>query len=1511
MASRRLRGLLIGTFVLALWFGSQFAFGLLQTDKPELHPTTLLLEPASPVEQGRLVSVIAKLENTGSKAASAFKVEFFVRLRPGPGESAPSWTSFAVVELRGLSPEEQEIEVKGVLDTSDPELIPAPNVYEVRVVVDSNDQIPELDETNNELIVSLRVVPSKLGKPDLRPTTLTFEPPSPVSVQDTVLITAAVQNTGDRDASPFEVVFSYCFLPEGRTSCPTGFVELEGRLSFDGVLPKGSERRFTQELDIPALGLLPGHYLIKVTVDPPTPDQPAGRIEEQDEANNELVAALFIQGPELFPTSLSFEPALPRLGDAVKVTATVKNAGVGTAYNAEVAFFVDGARFALTTVTVEQDQEVLVEGVLKTDAFDLGVGVHTVRVIVDPDNRIAERDETNNEIRTALTLQPPVPRRAELHPKRLVVNPSSPIEIDPERSLTVLAEIVNTGEIEAQGFEVAFFYRATGRVRWVPLTCTAHCTIQSLAPGSGATAQGELALADLEPGNYELLVIVDPDDRVPELDEENNTMRSSFTLLAARWPDLALDPMRVRIEPSLQVQRGTAVRVRAVVTNAGEGPAGPFVVEFSWRRVEEEAFHTFARREIPGLALGNEIPVEATLDTTSLRPGLYELLIVVDPENRVAELDETNNVFSTGTSPEQAQPLSLRGPDLAILGVRFADPTLSPLSPLVTQGERVEIIAEITNSGVEATGAFEVEFCWRPVPTGAGEVSCQPFGERARFPGLGIGVVVQARAVLNTRDLAPGSYEIFVNVDPVQQGFPFGQVEEENELNNTGFLSLGVLPRPDLLVSSVRFALPSPVDPGTLVTVFAEILNAGEGPARKAFTVELGLRRLGEEECPTFATREMSRLASGESVVVRVELPTVELGTGGFELCVTVDPDDVIPELDETNNETDLPFAVGRRDLVVQAITLDPAPPLASDVRQATVFAEVTNEGEGPVIELFVVEFALRRLDPNPEEALQVFAQRTLVGLEAGGQVAAKAKLEAIGLRPGAYELCVTVDPEDHVVEKREDNNRRCLRFSVGLSDLLISDVTFDPARQVAFGQELKLFADVRNVGEGPALGSFVVEFAVRRVKPAEQPEFAVIARVELQDLTIGTQAAAKVELDTGQLAPGTYELRVIVDSENTLPELREDNNQLVARFGVGLPDLRVLQVNFDPVRQVPVGQPLQIFAKVGNEGEGPALEPFAVEFALRRVDAPFPTSFQPVGQVTISELAAGAQSTASIELDTTQLSPGVYELQVVVDPENTIPELDEGNNQLTARFAIGLPDLVIRGVAFDPAPSVVVGIPLKLLADVRNEGQGPALEAFVVEFALRREQGQGLFAPIGRVTVPGLAAGAQTTVQLELDTTLLEPGRYELLVTLDPANVITELNEQNNRLIVSLEIVTEAAANLPDLTIAELKLLPERARVREIVQIRAEIANIGGEDAGPFLVMFFYRRLGTDRLVNFAQVPLSGLQAGERKLLTVQLDTSIPWRGQFEILVRADARDQVEEADETNNEASKILEIY
>lgn len=1043
MAQGAARLAIIPLLILLLLSGS----GLSQNPKddlPELHLTALYLDP-SPVELGRSVKVSVKLENSGNTPADEFKVEFFVRVRPKGGE-IPSWTSFDLTELRGLSPKDQEVEINGFLDTSDPTFIPAPDIYEIRVVVDSNDQIPEMDETNNELSISLLVIPSKLGKPDLRPVALTFQSQpspdkqphsSPFEQGETVVVKAKIANTGDRDAGPFLVGFSYCRVAEGLAFCPAEeFISFpEGPLPVSGGLPQGSTLDLSSQLLTAELE--PGSYLIKVLVDPPGPDNNlSGQVEEQDEANNELIAALSIEGPELQPTGLSFDPVLPRAGDEVNVTVTVLNSGRGTARDFEIAFFIDGTQFALQTLTLEEGQEAAATGKLKTLELNLEVGIHLIQVVIDPFNKISERDETNNEIRTALTLQTPIPRRPELHPKTLVINPSSPIELDVNSSLTIRSEVRNTGDVAAHNFEIAFSYRSVGSVRWIPLPCTTNCTVAELPRNASITAQGELILAGLAPGNYEVQVEVDPDDRVEELDPYNNVMRSSFTLLAPRKPDLFLDPLKVQIMPSLQVSRGTSVMVTAEILNIGERAAGPFSVEFSQRRIDEEAFTVFSTERFDGLGIGRRAEAEAVLETAPLRPGYYEIRIVArltDPSER--ELDETNNSYSTGANPESAQPLFIEGPNLTVL-LRFADPSAlepptiigQPLS--VSRGEEVELVADISNIGHEAAGSFEVTLCRRK----SDEAVCVSFGEPEplSFPGMGAGVSRSVRVSLDTGLLEPGTYVIGATVDPVAPGQPYGRVEEENEWDNQAFLELGVLPQANLKIAKITLDPPSPTV-GESVTIFADILNDGEGPARKPFTVEFALRRLSqaaeegvEPECVPFATVEISGLAPGEQAVVKAELQLIDV-TLQDEICVTVDPEDVIPEQNEEDNRLIVPLGAVPEpeemaaDLTVLGLTL--APEEADwPADRVQVTAEIANIGRadaGP----FQVSFFYKRAESSDNP--KFFSTRRVAGgLSRDARVLITVELlTALLPSPGVFEIIAVADYNDEVTELSEDNN--------------------------------------------------------------------------------------------------------------------------------------------------------------------------------------------------------------------------------------------------------------------------------------------------------------------------------------------------------------------------------------------------------------------------------------------------------------------------------------------------------
>jgi len=126
-----------------------------------------------------------------------------------------------------------------------------------------------------------------------------------------------------------------------------------------------------------------------------------------------------------------------------------------------------------------------------------------------------------------------------------------------------------------------------------------------------------------------------------------------------------------------------------------------------------------------------------------------------------------------------------------------------------------------------------------------------------------------------------------------------------------------------------------------------------------------------------------------------------------------------------------------------------------------------------------------------------------------------------------------------------------------------------------------------------------------------------------------------------------------------------------------------------------------------------------------------------------------------------------------------------------------GLPDLVIVGVRYDPREPKV-GETMKFSVTVRNQGEGDA-GAFSVQI-------EGAMGKDSR-SISSLAAGASTTVELSLR---LAAAIETFTITVDPANQVTESNEDNN---IARVTVTAKPVDAPIKDLAALAQQPQQAR--------------------------------------------------------------------------------------------------
>ncbi|HDS29114.1 MAG TPA: hypothetical protein ENN96_01375, partial [Candidatus Acetothermia bacterium] len=574
MNAREARGLMkrirIPILVMLLLVASGI-LGMGNTDDlAELVVVKIVLDPPPVVDRGLVVEVSADVMNTGARSADGFSISLFLR----PQQSRGTWALHSTIESVSLPPSHQDAyRAAFYVDTKDLQI----GTYDVRVVADSANLISETDKLNNELQTTMTIREAGLGLPDLQPVSLSYAPTNPGSEDDMEPwnVTTSIRNLGPVQAGQFVVAF----LVNGE--------EFARQIRF--ILPAGGTTEIVAELDPQAVGLDPGTHSITVRVDPEE------EVAEQDDGNNSISGFLTLQAVDLVPISLSFDKAVVRLDEEVRVTAQVRNDSNGVAKNVEVGFFVGHVRFSIATIPIlGQGMTATVEGILRPDRSGLrdAPAIYQIKVVADPNELIYEVDKANNEMIRPVTIYAASEKMAELHPISIQVNPASPAELGRTGTVTIRSTIRNTGRAGAEGFRVSFFYRVKGGVRWEPIPCAdaAGCSNLSLAAGLQSQHVASLPVSAFQPGVYELRVVVDGENVVAEVDKTNNELVTTLTLLAARLPDLTFCPLApMSRDPVGDVQQGQTIRLSLCISNLGEQDAGAFAVKLSYCRVDPQA----------------------------------------------------------------------------------------------------------------------------------------------------------------------------------------------------------------------------------------------------------------------------------------------------------------------------------------------------------------------------------------------------------------------------------------------------------------------------------------------------------------------------------------------------------------------------------------------------------------------------------------------------------------------------------------------------------------------------------------------------------------------------------------------------------------------------------------------------------------------------------------------------------------------------------------------------------
>lgn len=583
---------------------------------------TTLTGPASG-NSGSAITVLNKVKNIGVTNATGFYVGFYLSTDSIITTSDRYLGQRYVTGLGG----------GGINGWNSNITIPAnvaAGTYYIGAIADYSNLVMETNETNNAIAGNAITI----NNPDLTLTSLTG--PAKGSQGSAITISDTVQNQGTGNSVGFYI--GYYVSTDSAITTADRYL---GR-RYVGSLTAGAVNSANTTVTIPA-NLSAGTYYIGGIADY------TNVLSEANELNNTLAGnTIAIFKPDMTMVSVNGPVDAPR-GANIIISDTVKNIGVGDASGFNVGFYLSKDT-AITTADTFLGSR-LVTGLVSgaPDSFSTTVtipattptGTYYIGAIADYNGLIPERIETNNAIAGNIIQI----TNADL----IVTAVAGPAAGDTGRNIVITDTVRNQGSTNAAGsFNVGFYLTTDPAVVTTADILLGSRVVAGLAAGTNNSGSTTVTIpATVQAGIYYLGAIADNSNLIAEADEINNGLVGNPITIALSPPDLIV----TAVSGPVSSIAGLEITVSDTVLNQGPGN----VVENSLTGIY---LSTDPVITIADIFLGSReaIPLTAgTINSGAMKfkvpvnviPGNYYIGAIADYNNKIVEIDETNNT-STG-----------------------------------------------------------------------------------------------------------------------------------------------------------------------------------------------------------------------------------------------------------------------------------------------------------------------------------------------------------------------------------------------------------------------------------------------------------------------------------------------------------------------------------------------------------------------------------------------------------------------------------------------------------------------------------------------------------------------------------------------------------------------------------------------------------------------------------------------------------------------------------------------
>ncbi len=315
------------------------------------------------------------------------------------------------------------------------------------------------------------------------------------NADETVAVTATIQNQGLRSASGFYVALSSA--------------DLTTQTKYISSLAAGGSTNVT-------FAYTTGRYAADKNISITAAADSTGAVTESNEGNNTRTASFKVLAyvpplPDLTVTALAGDKALYEAGETMTITGTVKNIGVGTASATTVRLTIPGIGTFSANVSALNAGASQMVTFSCTAPTSLSAQTITMTALVDPSNLVEESNESNNSKTVMISVN-------ALRPDIEIVD-STITDWYAGMEVTVSATVRNRTAQLVPAVAIRLSIGGASYTESIPIA------------GNGSNI-AVFRITVPQAGSYAVELIADPTGALSETDEGNNTLTKNIQVLA-------------------------------------------------------------------------------------------------------------------------------------------------------------------------------------------------------------------------------------------------------------------------------------------------------------------------------------------------------------------------------------------------------------------------------------------------------------------------------------------------------------------------------------------------------------------------------------------------------------------------------------------------------------------------------------------------------------------------------------------------------------------------------------------------------------------------------------------------------------------------------------------------------------------------------------------------------------------------------------------------------------------